>query len=351
MAATPPFGPSDFKSLIPTAGSSWCSKMLALPGRLAVEVYQMVRWAMNDDFSATTELKAWLGVSTSDITVPQNLTATDGTSDTSVTVSWTAAAGATSYQIFRAITNDSAVAAVIGSSVTTSYTDSSVTLGQVYFYWAKAVGNTGTSAFSNGDSGFSQVGSGAGSQTFLASDTFVVPAGITSIDIEQWAGGGGGGGRGRPPFGLPGTFFAAGGGGGGAFGSATIAVTPAETLTITIGAAAAGGGESTAGVNGSPVAVSRSTTVLLSSGGGFGGGSDDGGDGAGGAGGAVGTDSSATAVVHTAGNAGAAGSGATGGAGGTTSPVSAGSGTGGNGSGTASEAATAGLVGKIILTW
>lgn len=306
---------------------------------------------MNDDGSATTEFKTWLGISTAAISPPTNVQASDGTSETEVVVSWSAVSSASSYQIWRSDTNDTASAALLGSSVTTTYNDTTVTLGVTYWYFLKSVGNTGTSDFSTGDVGFSQVSSGAGSQTFTSSTTFTVPAGITSIDIEEWAGGGGGGGRGRPPFGLPGTYFAGGGGGGGQFGSATIAVTPGEPLAITVGAVAAGGGESASGSNGSAVAVSRGTTVLLSSGGGLGGGSDESGNGLGGAGGTGGTDSSATAVVHTAGTAGSSGSGATGGAGGATTPTTSGAGTGGAGSGTAGEASAAGLVGKIILTW
>jgi len=116
---------------------------------MAVYLYNLAAWAINADGTATDDLKAWLGISTSGVTAPTNLTASDGSSETEVTVAWTGVSGATSYQIWRSNTNDSAAAAVIGSSVTTTYSDTSVTLGTVYYYFAKTISTSGTSGFSN----------------------------------------------------------------------------------------------------------------------------------------------------------------------------------------------------------
>lgn len=338
MATQPPQLPSDWKALIPSAGSSWCTKILATPGRIAVYLYNLAAWVINSDGTATDDLKAWLGISTSGVTAPTNLTASDGTSETEVTVAWTGVSGATSYQIWRSNTNDSSAATVIGSSITTTFSDTSVTLGTVYYYFARTVATSGTSGFSNGDAGFAQVPSGSGSQTFNSSDSFVVPAGVTSLDAEVWAAGGNGGARGAPPWAPPGTYSAGGGGGGGEYGTGTVPVTPAETLTLTITSTGS--------------ALLRSSTVLISCVAGSAGAPGDVSAGAGGAGGTGGSfDGSVTSTTRNAGTAGSAGSGSTGGAGGPTTPVESGAGTGGNGSDTASATNTSGLGGRIKLTW
>ncbi|MBK5212563.1 MAG: T9SS type A sorting domain-containing protein [Flavobacteriaceae bacterium] len=72
----------------------------------------------------------------------------------------------------------------------------------------------------------------SGSQQFITSGDFTVPAGVTSITIEVVGGGGGGG--------INGT----GGGGGGGYSLGTYSVTPLATIPVTIGAA---GGTGTAG--------------------------------------------------------------------------------------------------------
>jgi fibronectin type 3 domain-containing protein len=61
---------------------------------------------------------------------PTNFTATAG--DTTVSLSWTAATGATGYQVFRN-------GAQIAAPTTTSYTDATVTNGQTYTYTVRTV--------------------------------------------------------------------------------------------------------------------------------------------------------------------------------------------------------------------
>lgn len=72
----------------------------------------------------------------------------------------------------------------------------------------------------------------SGSQSFLTSGDFTVPAGVTSITVEVIGGGGGGG--------INGT----GGGGGGGYSMGTYSVVPLATIPVTIGV---GGGTGTAG--------------------------------------------------------------------------------------------------------
>jgi hypothetical protein len=65
--------------------------------------------------------------------------------------------------------------------------------------------------------------------TYTGSDqTFTVPTGITSITTEMWGGGGGGGNAGGWNYGYP--------GGGAGYTTATLSVTPGQTLTVMVGA-------------------------------------------------------------------------------------------------------------------
>ncbi len=66
------------------------------------------------------------------------------------------------------------------------------------------------------------------SQSFSSSGNFIVPAGITSVNVECWGGGGSGGAS------TSGT-QAGGGGGGGAYSKSTLSVTPLASYTVTVG--------------------------------------------------------------------------------------------------------------------
>ncbi|PKN54013.1 MAG: hypothetical protein CVU56_28835, partial [Deltaproteobacteria bacterium HGW-Deltaproteobacteria-14] len=110
-----------------------------------------------------------------------------------------------------------------------------------------------------------------------ANQSFVVPAGVTSLTAKLWGAGGAGGGTTSD-----GVNFSVGGGGG--FATATFAVTPGETLTIIVGGggqftggvAAYGGGGGTGGTYGGSLvgggggraAVRRGATELVTAGGG-----------------------------------------------------------------------------------
>jgi hypothetical protein len=130
--------------------------------------------------------------------------------------------------------------------------------------------------------------------TFTSSTTYTVPAGVTSILISCWGAGGGSGGA------VAGAKFnASGGGGGGAFSQSAFAVTPGQTLTITVGTggtAGIGGILGTSGGTGGASSVTNfgGLTVNISANGGGGGG---------------GVALGSNGVTGTAGAAGAAGSG------------------------------------------
>ena len=80
-----------------------------------------------------------------------------------------------------------------------------------------------------------------GSQIFTSSGSFTVPAGIYRIFVKVWGGGGGGGAGGTIAY--SNTYGTGGGGGGGSGGYAGVwlSVTPAQVITLTIGAGGASG--------------------------------------------------------------------------------------------------------------
>lgn len=117
------------------------------------------------------------------------------------------------------------------------------------------------------------VGSSGGSgianyQKFTNSGTFTVPAGVTNIKARGIAAGAGGGGGGS----TSGATLQSGGGGGagGSIIDIEISVTPADTLTITIGAGgtagsggASGGAAGTGGGTGGTTSIVDGATTLL----------------------------------------------------------------------------------------
>jgi fibronectin type 3 domain-containing protein len=78
---------------------------------------------------------------------PTSLSATGG--NASVSLSWTAASGATSYQLSRSTTKGGPYTAVGSAVTTTSGTDSTVTNGTTYYYVVTATNSGGTSPNSN----------------------------------------------------------------------------------------------------------------------------------------------------------------------------------------------------------
>jgi hypothetical protein len=92
------------------------------------------------------------------ITGPTGVTASKGTFFEQVKITWTAVAGATSYNIYRSEANaPSTKGAPIGTATTAAYYDA-VSGTQVYFYWVEADCNGDyTSNLSNSSNGFAKV--------------------------------------------------------------------------------------------------------------------------------------------------------------------------------------------------
>jgi hypothetical protein len=156
------------------------------------------------------------------------------------------------------------------------------------------------------------------SQIFTFTDTWVCPAGVTSVDYLVVAGGGGGGGWGG------------GGGGGGFLTGSGLAVTPGTSYTITVGSGGAGG-SSAIGTNGG-----NSTFSTITTNGGGGGGRDAAGA-AGGSGGGGGQNGPGGSLPGGAGNTPSTtpSQGSNGGSGGAPSSTAGGGGGGASAVGTA----------------
>ena len=89
---------------------------------------------------------------------PTGVAASDGTSTTGVTVTWTAVSGATSYSVYRGTSSATSSSSLLASELSaTSYTDTAAVAGTTYYYWVKATNVGGTSGFSAGDSGYRAV--------------------------------------------------------------------------------------------------------------------------------------------------------------------------------------------------
>ena len=147
---TSAFFPSVAKRIASVAGTAYDDES-AEPGRT------YYYWVKASNASGTS------GFSSSDSgycvvsapSAPTGVSASDGTHTTMVRVTWDAAAGATSYEVWRHTSDDSGSATQIASSVTaTSYDDTTAVFDTTYYYWVKAVNAGGASGFSSSDSGY-----------------------------------------------------------------------------------------------------------------------------------------------------------------------------------------------------
>jgi fibronectin type 3 domain-containing protein len=78
---------------------------------------------------------------------PTSLVATGG--NASVVLSWTASAGATSYNIYRGTTSGGEGSTPVGTATSNSFTDTGLTNGTTYYYKVSATNSAGTSAQSS----------------------------------------------------------------------------------------------------------------------------------------------------------------------------------------------------------
>ena len=336
MSLPNPVPPAQFQAVIPQANASVCEKLVNALIKFPLLFYQWYSWAFDNDGNWSTDAKANMGIATGALLAPGGVSATDGTYEDKVVITWSAVSNATYYEVFRATADDSAAATKIGTGSALTFTDTSGVAGYadntVFYYWVKARNATDTSAFSASDTGLS----GTNVVTFGGSGTWTVPVGITHIEVEAWGTGGPGGSGQLSPWSIPGGTGNGGGGGSGQYRHAKlIAVTVGDVLTVSVAPTATGGSAS--------VVDSAMATLMLAVGGSPGGSLPSVAGGAGGTGGST----TGTVITTTSGNAGSNGSGGTGGAGGAAIGGYGAGGTGGN-NGLPGQV---GGIGRVVITF
>lgn len=285
-----PVTPNDFRNLVPEAGAKICRVLLNL-GKAIQLMYRLVAWMLkpngevSDEFKASVGIPSGSGLVTTPIGTPTGVQASDGDFNDKVRITWTPVGNATSYEVFRALSNDFTLATSIGAPTEATYDDPSAVVNTNYFYWVRARGpDNAVGGISLSDPGHSNAGGTGAAGTvkinsYASSGTFVVPEGVFAIWIELW-GAGGGGGSGRAVFGIgvSGTNPVYGGGGGGSgefvdIGGVTVA--PGDILEFSVGSigGAHGTEETRNGSVGADTAVFRkgSTTPIAKAKGGNGG--------------------------------------------------------------------------------
>jgi len=86
---------------------------------------------------------------------PASISASDSVYYDKVCVTWSAASGATGYQVWRSASNDTAIASNLVTTAATTYDDlTAATMpGKILYYWVKATDGVNVSTFSISDAG------------------------------------------------------------------------------------------------------------------------------------------------------------------------------------------------------
>jgi len=100
---------------------------------------------------------------------PQNVEASDGTFSDRIRVTWSAAVGASHYELYRSDIPGADFLRIAQVS-TTSYDDRAIVLGRTYYYRVKACNSYGCSDFSETDAGFAAASVPGAPQNVEASD-------------------------------------------------------------------------------------------------------------------------------------------------------------------------------------
>jgi hypothetical protein len=85
---------------------------------------------------------------------PTNVAASDGAFTDRVAVTWNAAIGATSYEVWRNTKSGTKGAVKLGEVTATAFNDTTGTAGKTYWYFVRAKNAVSTSAYSSGNSGY-----------------------------------------------------------------------------------------------------------------------------------------------------------------------------------------------------
>ena len=92
------------------------------------------------------------------LSVPTNVTATDNAYHNKVGLNWDTIRGATTYRIFRSVSNNPSTATDVGTTAANYFFDTTAIAGQTYFYWVRAENGSNISGFSLFDQGVRAIG-------------------------------------------------------------------------------------------------------------------------------------------------------------------------------------------------
>ena len=166
-----------------TAVSGWqtalnYSDTTAAPG---VTYYYFVAAAMDNEGLNASGYSAG-AVGSLKLAAPTGVYATDGTSSTGVTVSWTATSGADGYIVYRGTTSNAQAAQVLSAVPSVSFDDTSAVPGTLYYYWVTATNAVSESAKSAYETGFRSLGAPTGVSATTTSGTAAVTVTWTPVD-------------------------------------------------------------------------------------------------------------------------------------------------------------------------
>jgi fibronectin type 3 domain-containing protein len=113
---------------------------------------------------------------------PTGLYATDGTSATSVTVSWNVTPGAEGYAVYRGTTSNADAAQVLVSTADAAFEDTTVSPGTLYYYWVVATNAVCESAKSASETGFRSIPAPTGVSATTTSSAAAVTVSWTPVD-------------------------------------------------------------------------------------------------------------------------------------------------------------------------
>jgi len=103
---------------------------------------------------------AWTNIADGAPVAPCNVKASDGVYPDKIGVTWNSVSGATGYEVWGALSNDSGSAVKLAEVTDTAYELSGVAAETACWFWIKAVNTNGTSSFSSSDSGYAAGSSG-----------------------------------------------------------------------------------------------------------------------------------------------------------------------------------------------
>jgi len=104
--------------------------------------YKYRAYAVNSAGTAYGGYMYFTTPSSTEISAPTGVSASDGTYADKVKIAWNSVSGATHYKVYRADASNDPKTALSSWQTSTSYNDYDVTPGNSYYYWVKAATNS-----------------------------------------------------------------------------------------------------------------------------------------------------------------------------------------------------------------